>query len=362
MICCPLAYSSSLTQFYPPYLAQILGYVVTCGVKIMHFCHSWCWQPPQTASHLHIRHIQSDWAHWYAVHGHTVSPLHSYTHPAWLRFWGSGSLAKSKSCDYVMVEGDGHLKLLPTSILDMCKIFEHIDMLFTCIQYQPYTVLPTLLLGSDFGVLGHLWSQNDVIMSWLRLTATSNCSPPPYWEHWYAIHGQTVSALHSYTHPTWVRFWGSGSLLESQIMWLCHGWGWQPSQTASHIHIRHIQSIWAHWYAVHWHAVAALHSFTHPTWLRFWDTWSLVELKGCIFVMVDAGTHLKLPPTSILDAYIVIELIDMLSMGIQYHAYTVIPTLIGSDFGVLGHLWSQNDEIMSWLRLTATSNCFPYSI
>ena len=27
--------SSSLTQFYPPYLAQILGFWVTCGVKMM---------------------------------------------------------------------------------------------------------------------------------------------------------------------------------------------------------------------------------------------------------------------------------------------------------------------------------------
>jgi hypothetical protein len=78
-----------------------------------------------------------------------------------------------------MVEANGHLKLLPTSILDMYKVFEHIDMLSTCIQYQPYTVILTLLLGSDFGFLGHLWSQNDVIMSWLRLTATSNCFPLP---------------------------------------------------------------------------------------------------------------------------------------------------------------------------------------
>jgi hypothetical protein len=71
-----------------------------------------------------------------------------------------------------MVEADGHLKLLPTSFLDMCKVFGPIDMLSTCIQYQPYTVIPTLLLGSDVGVLGHVQSQNDVIMSRLRLTAT----------------------------------------------------------------------------------------------------------------------------------------------------------------------------------------------
>ncbi len=78
-----------------------------------------------------------------------------------------------------MVEADSHLKLLPTSILDMYKMIEHIDMLFIGIQYQPYTVSPTLL-GSDFGALGHLQSQNDVFMSWLRLTATSNCFPHPY--------------------------------------------------------------------------------------------------------------------------------------------------------------------------------------
>jgi hypothetical protein len=30
-----LAYGSSLTQFYSPYLAQIFGFWVTCGVKMM---------------------------------------------------------------------------------------------------------------------------------------------------------------------------------------------------------------------------------------------------------------------------------------------------------------------------------------
>ena len=62
-----------------------------------------------------------------------------------------------------MVEAESHLKLLPTSILDMYKVIEHIDMLSMGIQYQSYTVIPTLL-GSDFEVpLGQLWRQNDVI-------------------------------------------------------------------------------------------------------------------------------------------------------------------------------------------------------
>jgi hypothetical protein len=80
-----------------------------------------------------------------------------------------------------MVEADSHLKLLLISILDMYKEFECIDMLSMGVEYQPYTVIPTLL-GSDFGVLDHLWSQNDVIMSWLRLT------PPQLASHIHTKH------------------------------------------------------------------------------------------------------------------------------------------------------------------------------
>ncbi len=72
-----------------------------------------------------------------------IAALHSFTHPTWHRFWGSGSLVESKYCDYVMVETDSHLKLLPTSILDMYNVFEHIDTLSMGIQYHPYTVIPT---------------------------------------------------------------------------------------------------------------------------------------------------------------------------------------------------------------------------
>jgi hypothetical protein len=50
-----------------------------------------------------------------------------------------------------MVETYSHLKLLPTSILDMYKVFEHIDMLSMGMQYQPYTVIPTLL-SLDLGL------------------------------------------------------------------------------------------------------------------------------------------------------------------------------------------------------------------
>jgi hypothetical protein len=78
-----------------------------------------------------------------------------------------------------MIEANGHLKLLPFSILNIYKVFENIDMLFICIKNQPYTVIPTLIY-TGFEVLDHMWSQNDVIMSWLMLTATSKIFPHPY--------------------------------------------------------------------------------------------------------------------------------------------------------------------------------------
>jgi hypothetical protein len=114
---------------YPPYLAQILGFWVTCGVNMMSLHHSWGWQPPHTASNIHIRHIQSVWVHCYAVHGRTVSALHRY--PPYLAqilgLWVTCGVKMMWSC-----HGWGwqpHLKLLPTSILDIYNVFEHFDML-----------------------------------------------------------------------------------------------------------------------------------------------------------------------------------------------------------------------------------------
>ncbi len=128
MMWCPWAYSRSLTQLYPHNLAQILGFRGTCGVKMLSIHPGCAWQPPQTAPLIHIRHIKSVWTNWYAVHGHTVAALHSHTHTSWLSFVGSGLLVL-KWCHYVMVDADIHLKLLPSSILGINKVFEHIDVL-----------------------------------------------------------------------------------------------------------------------------------------------------------------------------------------------------------------------------------------
>ena len=84
--------------------------------------------------------------------------------------------------------------------------------------------LQPTLLGSDSGVLGQLRSQNDVIMICLRLTATSNSFSHPY--NTYTKCSSTLICCPLAFGNRWL--WHG---------W--HGWGRQPPQTASHIHIRH---------------------------------------------------------------------------------------------------------------------------
>jgi hypothetical protein len=174
--------SSSLKQFYPQYWAQILGFWVTCGVKMMSLHHGWGWQPPQTASRIHIRHIQSVWAHWYVVHKHTVAALHSQTTYFLAQMLGVWVTCESKWWRYIMVEADSHRKLLHASILDI----QHV------------------------------------------------------WAHWYAVHRHRVTALHCYHPDSWLgikilgsNFWdphqkqNSNSVSDSKNPGQIYFWGFQ---------------------------------------------------------------------------------------------------------------------------------------
>ncbi len=151
---------------------------------MMWLCHGWGWRPPQTASHFHSGHIQCVWAHWYAIHGHTISALYSYTQPtSWLRICSSGALVESKMM--WLCHGLGWQSPQAYSPLHIrhIQLFEHIDMLTIGLWLQPHTVIPTLL-GSDFGF----------------------------------------------------GFWVTCGV---KMMSLHQGWCWQPPQTASHLHLRH---------------------------------------------------------------------------------------------------------------------------
>ncbi len=126
--------SSSLSQLYSPYLDQIFGYTVTCGVKMMSFGHGWGWQPPQTASLIHFltnTKCLSTLICCPRAYDSSLTQLYPHT---WLKFGGSESLVESKFCQYVLIKTDSHLKLLLSSILDVYKVLKHIHMLSMGIQ------------------------------------------------------------------------------------------------------------------------------------------------------------------------------------------------------------------------------------
>jgi hypothetical protein len=63
-----------------------------------------------------------------------------------------------------MVEADIHFRSLHTYILDLYKVFETLVCCFKGIWVHPYSV--TLArLAPDLATQGHLWSENDAIMS-----------------------------------------------------------------------------------------------------------------------------------------------------------------------------------------------------
>jgi hypothetical protein len=149
----------------------------------------------------------------------------------------------------VMVEAENHCRLLPTSIWDIYKEFEH----------------PPLLSIWAWGAPLHCCNNGKV--------------------------GQDVD--------------NSGSALLGQIMPWCHGWGCKPLQTASVIHIWHLLSVWASSNAVHMHmhppppytAILTASKLAQILIIRI----SFVRSKWCHDVMVEVVNHYRLLPTIILD-------------------------------------------------------------
>ncbi len=159
----------------PAKLASDLGILGPLwAVKMVPLRHSWGWCPPQTASHILIRHIQSVWAISMLSQGHMVAPFYHYTGQVGPRFGKSGSLEEWKWCHNIMFEADVHLRPLHTSILDIYKVFETLVCCLKGIWLHPYTVTPSKL-APDLGSQVHLRSENDAITSCLRMISTSDC-------------------------------------------------------------------------------------------------------------------------------------------------------------------------------------------
>jgi hypothetical protein len=111
---------------------------------------------------------------------------------------------------------------------------------YSIILTQLYPSYMAHILG--FRITGHLWSQNDVNTSWLRLKATSNCFPHPYYTY-----TKCLSTL------------------------ICCPLAYRYSSSLTQLYQSYLDQI-----------------------LGFRVT--CVESKWCQYVVVEAGSHLKLLP------------------------------------------------------------------
>ncbi len=163
----------------------------------------------------------------------------------------------------------------------------------------PYTIK----VGPRFWNLSHLWTENDAILSWSRLTSTSHC----------------------FSHPCNIYKMFLRYCLLSQGL-----------------------------------VGAPLYRYTSLVSPRFQTSVSLVEWKWCRYMMVEADIHLRLLPKSELDISKVSEPLICCRKGIWVHSHTDTQAKFAQAFGLLGHLWSGNDAIISWLRLISTSDHCPH--
>ncbi len=72
-----------------------------------------------------------------------------------------------------MVQANIPLRPFHTSIFDIYKVFELLVCSLKGMWVHPYAVTPARF-AQDLGIQVHLWSENDVITSWLRLISTSD--------------------------------------------------------------------------------------------------------------------------------------------------------------------------------------------
>ncbi len=180
----------------------------------MPLCDGWSWHAPQTAFHIHIRHVQSVLGIVMLSQGQMGAPLFHNTGQAVPRFWILGSLVEWKWCHFIIVEAHIHLRLLPISILDIYKVFEPLVCCLISVWVQHYIIIPALL-APDFEILDHLGSVNDAIAWWLGLTSTLD-RPHPYktctscLRYWHAVSRAYRCALIPFHRPSWpqiMEFW-----------------------------------------------------------------------------------------------------------------------------------------------------------
>ncbi len=136
-----------------------------------------------------------------------------------------------------------------------------------------------------------------------------DCIPHPYWMYTKCFSTLRCCGwaygciLMSYYMCRWGWVLGKMGYDRACMMLRCHGWGFKPPLTASHIHIGCIHSVLAPWDAVDGHMGAPLCRTITCAGGRGMTKRGMTEPIWCCGVMVEAANPHWLHPTSIVDVY-----------------------------------------------------------
>ena len=161
--------------------------------------------------------------------------------------------------------------------------------------------------------------------------------------------------VHSYsvTPPRRGQIFGNSGWLSSESDVMAHDHHVMVEAVKQHlvafwyILVRHIYSVMSPFNDVSVHIMSApLHCYTNKPGSEFGNSGVTVKLKWCHNVMVEAEDHLWLLLTSILDIYIVLWHLLMMSVCILWmRPYSVTPPRRGQILAILGSLPSGNDAM-----------------
>ncbi len=99
LVCCLKGIWMHPCIIIPAKVASDIGIWVICGVKMMPLCDGWGWHPPQTVSHIYIRHIKFVSGIVLLSQGHMSLGVYTdgvlaYWHTGILAYWRNSVRAK----------------------------------------------------------------------------------------------------------------------------------------------------------------------------------------------------------------------------------------------------------------------------
>ncbi len=278
------------------------------------------WHPPQTALHIHIRHVQSGWGIVMLSQGHMGAPLYRYTGQVVPRFWILGSLVEWKWCHFIIVEAHTHLRLRPISIRHIQSVWAIGMVSHRCMGSALYHY--TGNVGPKCSKCGSFVECQWWYCMILRLTSTSDRPHPYVWGIGMLSQWHIGAPLYGSTGQVDPRFWSFGSLVE---------WKWcNYIMVEAHIHLRLISTSILDIYKV----LEPLICFLKGIWVYpytvtqanlAWDFWFFVTCEVEMMPLHHGWGWYppQTTPTFILDIYKASEVLFCCLKSMWVHPYII---------------------------------------